>query len=375
MILEKLTVNNFKNIRFAELEFSSKMNCFLGNNGMGKSNLLDAIHYLSFCRSFSGLTDARLITDSEQFLMLKGEYMRHQTPEDIQAAYDAGRKKVFKRKGKPYKRLSEHIGLFPAVLVAPHDIDLINGSSEERRRFIDQIISQGDPRYLDSLIRYGHLLEQRNRMLRDKISDRTLFEAVEIPMAAAASYVSEARRRWIREFVPVFNRYYAAIAGDNPAEEVQMRYDTRLTEGQPMSLLDLLDANRRRDEAVGHTSVGIHRDDIEMMLNGLPVRRTASQGQCKTYIIAMRFAQYDFLNHATGVHPLLLLDDIFDRLDAQRVARIVKIVSGDDFGQTFITDTNLSHLDSIISEVKGDHRLFTVDRGSFSVVNRQEDKQ
>lgn len=194
-------------------------------------------------------------------------------------------------------------------------------------------------------------------------------------MAAAASYVSEARRRWIREFVPVFNRYYAAIAGDNPAEEVQMRYDTRLTEGQPMSLLDLLDANRGRDEAVGHTSVGIHRDDIEMMLNGLPVRRTASQGQCKTYVIAMRFAQYDFLNHATGVHPLLLLDDIFDRLDAQRVARIVKIVSGDDFGQTFITDTNLSHLDSIISEVKGDHRLFTVDRGSFSVVNRQEDKQ
>ena len=372
MILEKLTVNNFKNIRFAELEFSSKMNCFLGNNGMGKSNLLDAIHYLSFCRSFSGLNDARLITDSEQFLMLRGDYLRHQTPEDIQASYDAGRKKVFKRKGKPYKRLSEHIGLFTAVLVAPHDIELINGSAEERRRFIDQIISQSDSRYLDSLIRYSHLLEQRNRMLRDRIADRTLFEAVELPMAAAASYVSEARRRWIEDFVPVFNRYYAAIAGDDPVEEVQMQYSTRMVQGNPMSLLDLLDASRSRDEAVGHTTVGIHRDDIEMMLNGLPVRRTASQGQCKTYLIAMRFAQYDFLNRATGVHPLLLLDDIFDRLDANRVGRIVKIVSGEEFGQTFITDTNLSHLDSIISQVKGDHRLFRVDRGCFHIEDSTE---
>lgn len=372
MILEKLTVNNFKNIRFAELEFSSKMNCFLGNNGMGKSNLLDAIHYLSFCRSFSGLNDSRLITDSEQFLMLRGDYMRHQTPEDIQASYDAGRKKVFKRKGKPYKRLSEHIGFFPAVLVAPHDIELINGSAEERRRFIDQIISQSDARYLDSLIRYTHLLEQRNRMLRDRVTDRTLFEAVELPMAAAAAYVSEARRRWIEEFVPVFNRYYAAIAGDDPAEEVQMQYATRMEQGNPMSLLDLLDASRSRDEAVGHTTAGIHRDDIEMMLNGLPVRRTASQGQCKTYLIAMRFAQYDFLNRATGVHPLLLLDDIFDRLDANRVGRIVKIVSGEEFGQTFITDTNLSHLDSIISQVKGDHRLFRVDRGCFHTEDSKE---
>lgn len=368
MILEKLTVNNFKNIRFTELEFSSKMNCFLGNNGMGKSNLIDAIHYLSFCRSFSGLNDSRLITDTEQFLMLKGEYMRHQIPEDIQASVDAGKKKVFKRKGKPYKRLSEHIGLFPAVLVAPHDIELINGSADERRRFIDQIISQSDPRYLDSLIRYGHLLDQRNRMLRDRVADRTLFEAVEIPMASAAAYVSGCRRRWIEEFVPVFNRYYAAIAGDEPPEDVRMEYVTRLATDNPLSLLELLDESRSRDEAVGHTTVGIHRDDIDMTLNGLPVRRTASQGQCKTYLIAMRFAQYDFLNRATGVHPLLLLDDIFDRLDARRVARIVKIVSGTEFGQTFITDTNLTHLDSIISEVKGDHRLFSVDRGTFHPV-------
>lgn len=367
MILERLTVNNFKNIRFAELEFSRKMNCFLGNNGMGKSNLLDAIHYLSFCRSFSGLNDSRLITDGEQFLMLKGDYLRHQLQEDIQASYDASRKKVFKRKGKPYRRLSEHIGLFPLVLVAPHDIDLINGSSEERRRFIDQIISQSDSRYLDSLIRYGHLLEQRNRMLRDHVADRALYEAVELPMSAAAAYVSDARRRWIEEFVPVFNRYYAAIAGDNPVEKVEMRYTTALAPADPMALMNLFDAVRGRDEAIGHTTVGIHRDDIEMMLNGLPVRRTASQGQCKTYLIAMRFAQYDFLNRATGVHPLMLLDDIFDRLDAQRVQRIVEIVSGEEFGQTFITDTNLSHLDSIISHLKGDHRLFRVDRGEFFV--------
>ncbi|MDE7154326.1 MAG: DNA replication and repair protein RecF [Muribaculaceae bacterium] len=370
MILQRLTVNNFKNIRFAELDFSPKMNCFLGNNGMGKSNLLDAIHFLSFCRSFSGLNDAGLITDGERFLMLKGDYVRHQTPEDIQASFENGRKKVFKRKGKPYKRLSEHIGLFPLVLVAPHDIDLINGTSEERRRFIDQIISQSDTRYLDALIRYGRLLEQRNRMLRDHQSDRTLFEAVELPMSAAAAYISDARRRWVEEFVPVFNRYYTAIAGDETAEQVQMHYSTTLTPGDPLSLQNLMDGSRGRDEAVGHTTVGIHRDDIEMMLNGLPVRRTASQGQCKTYLIAMRFAQYDFLNRATGVHPLLLLDDIFDRLDAHRVQRIVSIVSGEEFGQTFITDTNLSHLDSIINRMKGDHRLFRVESGEFYVENQ-----
>lgn len=375
MILERLTVNNFKNIRFAELDFSPKMNCFLGNNGMGKSNLLDAIHYLSFCRSFSGLNDAGLVTDGERFLMLKGDYTRHLTPEDVHASFESGRKKVFKRKGKPYKRLSEHIGLFPAVLVAPHDIELINGTSEERRRFIDQIISQSDPRYLDALIRYTRLLEQRNRMLRDHLSDSTLYEAVELPMSAAAAYISGVRSRWIEEFVPVFNRYYSLIAGDEPAEVVEMRYATSLTPADPLSLQKLMDASRGRDEGVGHTTAGIHRDDIEMMLNGLPVRRTASQGQCKTYLIAMRFAQYDFLNRATGVHPLLLLDDIFDRLDARRVQRIVTIVSGEEFGQTFITDTNLSHLDSIISRMKGDHRLFRVDRGEFFVEPQKQEER
>ncbi|MEE0978705.1 MAG: DNA replication and repair protein RecF [Muribaculaceae bacterium] len=372
MILNKLTVNNFKNIRSASLEFSPKMNCFLGNNGMGKSNLLDAVHYLSFCRSFSGLTDQRLVTDGERFLMLQGDYLRHDVPEDVQASYDAGKKKVFKRKGKVYKRLSEHIGLFPLVLVAPHDIDLINGTSEERRRFIDQIISQSDARYLDSLIRYNHLLEQRNRMLRDHITDRALFEAVELPMSAAAAYVSNARKGWIDDFMPVFNRYYAAIAGMEKPENVAMAYSTTIVPGDPLSLVGEFDKNRQRDEAVGHTTAGVHRDDIEMMLNGLPVRRMASQGQCKTYLIAMRFAQYDFLRRATGMYPLMLLDDIFDRLDAGRVERIVAMVSGEEFGQTFITDTNLAHLDSIITRLKGDHRLFAVESGEFRVVSDSE---
>ncbi|MDE7369243.1 MAG: DNA replication and repair protein RecF [Muribaculaceae bacterium] len=365
MILQHLTIDNFKNIAHADIDFSPKMNCLLGNNGMGKSNLLDALFYLSFCKSFSGLPDTRLVRRDEQFMMIKAIYDRRGVTEEIQTGFTPGRRKSFKRKGKEYKRLSEHIGAFPLVMVAPQDIDLVNGLSEGRRGFIDRIISQSDHNYLAALIHFNGLLEQRNKMLRDKVSDTTLFEALEFPMSADIKYISEARRRWIELFTPVFNRYYAAISGEG-AEEVGVGYLTTFNPGDA-DPYEQFETARRHDMMSGHTSVGIHRDDLSMTIDTMPLRRTASQGQTKTFVIAMRLAQYDFLRESTGLKPLLLLDDIFDKLDSGRVERIVSLTAGDNFGQIFITDTNRDHLDSIMSHSPTRYSLWHVDNGNFTL--------
>lgn len=363
MQLNKLSVNNFKNITETSLEFSPSINCLLGNNGMGKSNLLDAIYYLSFARSFSGLSDARLVTRGADFMMLKGEYTRKNTTEELTAGFVAGKRKSFKRGGKEYQRLSDHIGLFPAVLISPADADLITGTGEERRRLIDMVISQSDPRYLDHLIRYGRSLQQRNKLLHNRIVDHNLYTAVETAMAMSAHYIVDCRRRWITELTPLLTKLYADIAGDS--ETPAISYRTHLEPGTGFEAL--LDSARRHDEAVGHTSVGPHRDDIELYLNDLPVRRAASQGQCKSFTIALRLAQYDFLHRASGLAPLLLLDDIFDKLDATRVERIVSIVRDSrHFGQIFITDTNRDHLDSIMRMTGAQYRMWNVADGQFN---------
>ena len=366
MQLNHIKICNFKNIALAELQFSPKVNCFLGNNGMGKSNLLDAIYYLSSCKSFTGMTDSMLICRGEDFTMVQADYLRRGVDEELLLGMNRGRRKSLKRKGKEYPRLSAHIGAFPLVLSSPHDIDLIRGAGEERRRFIDMIISQSDPIYLDRLIRYNKLLEQRNRLLRDHSADLNLLASLEFPMDAAAAYITDARRQRIAQLSEIFNKYYAAIAGTDTDELVQLRYDS----DSDTPLADLFEQNRRRDEILGHTTVGPHRDDIEMMLNDLPMRKAASQGQCKTYVIALRLAQYEFLRDATGILPMLLLDDIFDKLDASRVENIMQIVARDNFGQIFITDTNRTHLDEIISHTGGDHRMWLVESGALSPLHQ-----
>ena len=367
MQLTSLSIDNFKNIRRARLEFSSKINGLLGNNGMGKSNLLDAIHTLSFCKSFTGVTDAMLITRDEDFAMLKGNYLRRDTDEDLTMGLARGRRKTLKRKGKEYQRLSEHIGTFPLVMVSPADIDLIREGAEERRKLIDMVISQSDPRYLDALIRYGRALEQRNRMLREGTVDHTLYDAVEMAMEMSASYIVESRREWVSKLPPIFERHYRRISGGN--EMPQLNYSTRMADG--VTLAELLDRERRHDEIVRHTSVGPHRDDLELTLDGMEMRRTGSQGQCKTFTIALRLAQYEFLGKATGMRPLLLLDDIFDKLDADRVERIMEIVEDPAFGQIFITDTNRTHLDEIVNRTAVDFRLWEVTSGNFSPIGHQ----
>lgn len=362
MVLRELSIVNFKNIPSAELGFSHKINGLLGRNGMGKSNLLDAVYYLSFCKSFNGVTDSMVISRGENFAMLKGVYDRRGASEEITAGIMAGKRKSFKRKGKEYQRLSEHIGSFPLVIVSPRDSDLITGASEERRRLMDQVISQSDSVYLDHLIRYSRGLEQRNKLLRERVVDHTLYEVVEMTMAASAAYITEARSRWAQKLQTIFEEYYRLIAGDN--EPVALSY------ARPqLSLEEQLDQARRHDEIAGHTSVGPHRDDLSMEIAGMPARRVASQGQCKTFTVAMRLAQYEFLRQHSGLKPLLLLDDIFDKLDSTRVERIMEIARRDSIGQIFVTDTNRDHLDEIMGRMGGDYRLWEVEHGKFTPIH------
>lgn len=371
MILEQLSILNYKNIAEAQLRFSPKVNCLIGHNGMGKTNVLDAIYYLSYCRSFtSGNDHSAAVSHDASFLMLQGHYNRKQSPEDIALSVQRGKRKTVKRNGKDYKRLSEHIGLLPLVMVSPLDWDLIRGSGDERRRLMDQIISQGDKQYLEALMRYNKALEQRNSMIRNDYRDPLLYETVELAMTTTATLLHEARNRWIEEFTPIFMRYYRAIAGDS--ETVRLSYKSHLSE---MTMQQVLNANRDRDMIMGYTTRGVHRDDIELWLGSHPMRKTGSQGQCKTYTIALRMAQFEFLKKYTATTPILLLDDIFDKLDEQRVMSIIHVVSNSkDFGQIFITDTNRTHLDEIIAMMSGDYAMFDVSNGVITPITSHEEE-
>lgn len=362
MQLTSIHIDNFKNISSATLEFSPKVNGLLGDNGMGKSNLLDAVFTLSFGKSFSGVNDRLLIKRDEQFAMVRGQYIRNGIDEDLTLGLTLGRRKSLKRKGKEYQRLSEHVGSFPLVLVSPADADLVRESAEERRRWMDMVICQGNTRYLDALIRYTRALEQRNRLLREGSVDPNLYDAVEAMMVPAAHIIYEVRKEWVERLQPIFERHYNFISG-NGSEEPTLSYQSQMA-GRDMNTL--LEEARRHDEAVRHTSVGPHRDDIALALNGMEMRRTGSQGQCKTFVVALRLAQYEFLAESTGLKPLLLLDDIFDKLDARRVERIIRLVDNPDFGQIFITDTNRSHLDEIMSRFGGRYSLWSVSSGTFT---------
>lgn len=363
MILQQLSIINFKNIAQADLSFSDNINCFLGNNGMGKSNLLDAIYYLSFCKSFTHVVDSQNIRHGEEFFMLQGVYERNEMPEVLSCGIRRRQKKSFKRNKKEYSRLSDHIGFAPLVMVSPDDITLIQGGSEERRRFIDMVISQWDKPYLDTLIRYNKALEQRNTLLRQEVGDPMLYEIWEEQMAHAATIIYDTRYRFLNEFIPVFNRFYNLISNGN--EQVGLSYRSHMCDG---NLLQQLADTRSRDLILGYTTKGIHRDDMEMTLDEYPMKRIGSQGQCKTYLIALKLAQYDFLAHNGNTTPILLLDDLFDKLDSERVERIMQLVSSDIFGQIFITDTNREYLDRIVRRTTAQHSLYSVSNGEFTLM-------
>jgi len=361
MQLHSLSILNYKNITEAELSFSPKINCFIGDNGMGKTNLLDVIYYLSFCKSHSNPIDTQNIQHDSEFFMISGKYSVNGTEEDIFCGMKKRQKKQFKRNKKEYERLSDHIGLLPLVLVSPDDSALISEGSEERRKFIDGVISQYNQYYLQKLLQYNNALKQRNALLKaDTIQEESLYEIWEEQMATLGEYIYTERRKFIEKFIPVFQHFYETISGGY--EKISLEYYSQHKE---RNILDSLKNTRERDKILGYSTQGIHKDELEMLLDGFPIKRVGSQGQNKTYLISLKFAQYEFLKQTHGISPILLLDDIFDKLDTKRVQEIVRIVSGDFFGQIFITDTNREHLDTILSSLNKEAAIFTVKNGSI----------
>jgi DNA replication and repair protein RecF len=358
---------NYKNIVQANIACSSKMNCFFGNNGMGKTNLLDAMYFLSFCKSHVHTPDLLIIHRNEDVCVLQGEYDFDGNGESIFCAIRRGQRKQVKRNLKSYDKLSEHIGLLPLVMVSPSDAELIGGGSEDRRRFMDLIISQHDKPYLHALIQYGKVLMQRNQLLRNQSGDGALFEVLEMQMETYGTEIYEKRVRMIREFTPLFDEYYRAIC--RSSETVGLQYTSQLT---TCRLADRLASDRERELIVGHTLSGIHKDDMEMTLDGYLIRQTGSQGQNKTCLIALKLAQFTFLATRGTTKPILLLDDIFDKLDAERVEQIIQLVSGEQFGQIFITDTNRKYLDRILSAIGQDYTLYKVDNGEVTPLDKAE---
>jgi DNA replication and repair protein RecF len=360
MILEKLSVINYKNIAAATLELSPKINCLIGQNGVGKTNVLDAIYFLSFCHSASTPIDSQVIRHGEEFFMLEGSY-----DEDMHiiAAMKKGAKKHFKRNKKEYKRLSEHIGLIPIVVVAPSDTLLIEGGSEERRRLMDMVISQYDRSYIDAMNRYNKALQQRNALLKlEEEPDNDVISLFEEQMAVEGEKIYQRRKAFIEELTPIFQRIHETISENR--EQVSLTY---LSHCQRGPLLEVIQRDRFKDRAVGYSLHGIHRDELEFSLSGHPMKREGSQGQNKTFVIALKLAQFDFLKRTNSkTTPLLLLDDIFDKLDARRVEQIVKLVGSEEFGQIFITDTNRDHLDRILASSEHDYKIFYVDNGEIN---------
>lgn len=361
MILKRISILNYKNIAQADLCFSPNVNCFLGNNGMGKTNLLDAIYYLSFCKSFSNVVDSQNIRHGEDFFIIQGFYDLDGKEEEFYCGMKRRQKKQFKRNKKEYERLSDHIGFIPLVMVSPTDADLISGGSEERRRFVDLVISQSDKEYLDALIRYNKALVQRNALLKGEAEpDGTVLDIWEEQMESYGRLIFERRAAFVERFIPVFQEFYRFISSDH--EQVGIRYESDASDGD---LRLLLQQSRMRDRILGHSTKGIHRDDLLLSLGEYPMKRIASQGQSKTFLIALKLAQFDFLKQTGHTDPILLLDDIFDKLDALRVEKIIQLVSGTRFGQIFITDTNRKYLDEIIVQNGNDFRLFQVCNGEI----------
>ena len=367
MILKRISLLNYKNISQCELNLSPKLNCFIGNNGEGKTNFLDAVYFMSFCKSATNAIDSQNISHNEEFMLVQGWYEAdNEEQEEIYSALKRGRKKQFKRNKKEYKRLAEHIGLIPLVMVSPSDTELIGGASEGRRRFMDVIISQYDRIYLESLIRYNKALLQRNALLKqEQEPDAELLLLWEESMAREGELIYAKRTEFVEAIAPIFKEFYRIISQDK--EEVDLRY---VSHGQRGDLLFTIQVSRAKERIVGYSLHGIHKDDLEMYLGDFLIRREGSQGQNKSYLIALKLAQFDFLRRVShGVTPLLLLDDIFDKLDARRVEEIVKLVSSDRFGQIFITDTNRDHLDKILAKIDGDYSLFEVESGDVKILS------
>ena len=362
MFLRHLSITNFKNIESAELDFSPNINCIVGNNGEGKTNLLDAIYHLSMAKSCFGGSDSSHIRHEESFFLLQGRYKLPNTEETIACGVQRNEGKTLKRNGKTYERLSDHLGFLPLVIVSPTDNDLINESGEERRKYLNTLLVQIDSEYLQAITHYNHLLAQRNKLLKtnsySSISDLLL--TLNERMSHYAQIIYERRKALIEGIQPFFQSIYKTLSEEK--ENVTLSYRSDL---ESATLNELLLQNAERDRVMQHTTVGIHRDDLTMLLDGHVLRRIGSQGQRKTFLITLKLAQYEFLKKQNGRNPILLLDDIFDKLDERRVQQLIALVAHENYGQIFLTDSNKIRLDSIIQNLTQEYKILTATRGNF----------
>lgn len=360
--LEKIVISDFRNIVLQELEFSPNMNCICGNNGEGKTNLLDAIYYMSMTKSaFSTSDKFNFRHGTDEFSIAATYRMENGLSSRFSLKMTAKGEKKMRRDDKPYQRISEHIGVLPIVLVSPSDSSMVSESGEERRRFVNSVLSQMDHSYMTGLQQYNRLLLQRNKMLKEMEIDRGLLEVIDMQMAALAEPIYEARKKFVDELNPIVSEFYAALSGDS--EKVSIEYDTELAKA---SLDSILSATFDRDRALKYTSAGIQRDDFVFMMNGWPIRRCGSQGQQKSFLVSLKFAQYEIMKKNYGFAPILLLDDVFDKLDMGRISNLLQMVASNDFGQIFITDSNKVRMSGIVDALTKDRMYFETINGSFT---------
>lgn len=370
MFLKNLHILNFKNWPVGEFVFSSKLNCFVGANGSGKTNLLDAIHYLSVCKSYFNPIDSQNIKDSEPFFVVEGSFDKEQEDYHIYCGVKRGEKKIFKKNKKNYEKLADHIGQFPSVIISPYDRDLITEGSEIRRRFMDNVISQSDPLYLDNLMRYNKALQQRNALLKffaaNHKYDSASLEIYNQQLIERGLPLYDKRREFLEQLQPKLLHYYHFIVEGK--EEPTLEYQSQLND---YSFETLLAENADKDRVNQYSSVGIHKDDLIFKINNRKVKKFGSQGQQKSFLIALKLAQYDFLLARSGVKPMLLLDDIFDKLDEARVEQLVRLVNDENFGQIFITDTHAERTAQLIKTIDENATVFTIDNAAIEHEEKQ----
>lgn len=361
-ILDKIVVQDFRNISLAELRFSPKVNCISGNNGEGKTNLMDAIWYLSMTKSAFSSSDRFNFRHGTDTFSIAGTYlMDNGTCSKFAVSVSDGGEKKLRRDDKPYGKISEHIGVLPIVMVSPSDTALVSESGEERRKFLNAVLSQMDRKYLSDVQQYNRLLLQRNRELKNHRPDVELLGIFDARMSAYASSVHEARKRFIDDLNPVVSRYYELISGGK--EEVSIGYSSDLEKGD---LESLLAESREKDLAMRFTTAGIQRDDLAFMMGGHPIRKCGSQGQQKSFLVALKFAEYDIMKRTCGFAPIMLLDDLFDKLDLGRVHNLLDMVAGHDFGQIFLSDSNKTRISTIVDDITSDRAYFEAAGGVFT---------
>lgn len=359
MFLKKISLFNYKNISEVNYDFDAKINCFVGKNGIGKTNVLDAIYHLAYGKSYFNPLAIQNIKHGEEFFVIDGEFEKADRTEQIVSSFKKGQKKILKRNGKPYEKFSDHIGFIPLVIISPADNDLIIEGSETRRKFIDSVISQLDSAYLQELIQYQKIISQRNALLKyfalNHVFETDTLSIYNEQLHGLGQQIFEKRKQFIDAFLPIFNKHHHAITG--AAEEVQLVYESHLFENDTLTLLE---QNLPKDRALQYTSVGVHKDDLSFQIDHHPIKKFGSQGQQKSFLIALKLAQFEFVKKQSGEKPILLFDDIFDKLDENRVSKIVEMVNQEEFGQLFISDTHTERTEKIVKTTHQSYKIFNL---------------